>query len=150
MFIVCHFPRRFSSDNEAAQGNDDRKSKKKSKKHNKSKKKSKKSKKSKNDDDRDSKKKKKKKKKKVSSSSDSDSSDNSENDDGIWVEKTSDNLFDKFDRTKSSSSKMKKAIDDGDNESQIGPSFRNTSALSHKDFGHALLPGEGAAMVCFI
>lgn len=45
---------------------------------------------------------------------------------------------------------MKKAIDDGDNESQIGPSFRNTSALSHKDFGHALLPGEGAAMVCSI
>jgi len=63
-----------------------------------------------------------------------------------WVEKNADNIF-----KKPSTSKSKKNRDDAaDDESQIGPSLRNTSGLSHKDFGHALLPGEGAAMAAYI
>lgn len=130
---------------------DEKKSKKKKKKDDKSKKKSKKSKKSKKTKKAKNKKdsKKKKKKKKVSSSSDS--SDDSSDSDGsevegdVWIEKDADNQFKRPDAVKSRSKKGEK--DDGDDESQVGPSVRNTSGLSHKDFGHALLPGEGAAMV---
>lgn len=134
---------------------DEKKSKKKKKKDDKSKKKSKKSKKSKKTKKAKNKKdsKKKKKKKKVSSSS-SDSSDDSsgesdasENGEEIWIEKNADNPFRKPDAIKSKSKKSER--DDGDDESQVGPSVRNTSGLSHKDFGHALLPGEGAAMVSY-
>lgn len=46
---------------------------------------------------------------------------------------------------KSSSSKSK-----DDEDGQIGPVVRQTSSLTHKDFGHALLPGEGAAMAAYI
>lgn len=124
---------------------DEKKSKKKRKKDDKSKKKSKKSK-----NKKDSKKK--KKKKKVSSSSDS-SDDSSESDahgngEDVWVEKTDDDHFKRPEAVRSSKSKLSNEKDDGgDDESQVGPSIRNTSGLSHKDFGHALLPGEGAAMV---
>lgn len=130
----------------------EKRSKKKKKKDDKSKKKSKKSKKSKKTKKTKNKKdsKKKKKKKKVSSSSessdDSSDSDASENENDVWIEKNADNPFRKPNAVKSKSKKSDKD-EGGDDESQVGPSIRNTSGLSHKDFGHALLPGEGAAMV---
>lgn len=133
--------------------------KKKRKKEEKSKKKSKKSKKAKKvkkaaKSKKESKKKRKKKQKKVSSSSgSSSSSDDSSSDDvdgaeEVWIEKSADGEFKKPGAVRST--KMKKSHDKddgGDDESLVGPSVRNTSGLSHKDFGHALLPGEGAAMV---
>lgn len=144
------FPVRYvsSEDDKAKRG--EKKSRKKKKKDDKLKKKSKKSKKSKKTKKTKTKKdsKKKKKKKKVSSSSESSddsSSDASETEGDIWIEKNDDNTFKKPDAVKSKSKKGDR--DDGDDESQVGPSVRNTSGLSHKDFGHALLPGEGAAMV---
>lgn len=80
------------------------------------------------------------------SSDESSDSDESNDEDEVWIEKNADGQFRKPDAVKSS--KSKKSNDDGaDDESQVGPSVRNTSGLSHKDFGHALLPGEGAAMV---
>lgn len=92
---------------------------------------------------------KKKKKKKKESSSSSASSDSDESDGGeeVWVEKNDEDRFKKPDAIKSTKSKKKIDRDEADDESQVGPSIRNTSGLSHKDFGHALLPGEGAAMV---
>lgn len=124
----------------------DKESKKKHKKDKKRKKSSKSSKKAKKKDKKKKSKKKKKRKKVSSSSSDSsdDVSDASNNSADDWVEKTADGEF------KRPSSKALKSTKDNDEsldyDSQIGPSVRNTS-LSHKDFGHALLPGEGAAMV---
>lgn len=141
----------------------ERKLKKKRKKEEKSKKKSKKSKKSKKakkaaKSKKESKKKRKKKQKKVSSSSssssssDDSSSDEAEDGEEVWIEKNADGEFKKPDAIRST--KVKKSIDkDGDggggggDDELVGPSVRNTSGLSHKDFGHALLPGEGAAMV---
>lgn len=40
--------------------------------------------------------------------------------------------------------------DDNEDSSEIGPVLRQTQGLTHKDFGHALLPGEGAAMAAYI
>lgn len=65
----------------------------------------------------------------------------------VWVEKDDDSEFKKPNGIRASKSKKGNDKDDIDDESQVGPSVRNTSGLSHKDFGHALLPGEGAAMV---
>lgn len=108
--------------------------KKKKSKKNKKEKKSKKSKKK--------KKKSKKKSKKASSSSDSSSSDSEEGE--VWLEKSDKNKLEKF-----SSSKLKKGQTStaADDDALVGPAQRNTVGLSAKDFGHALLPGEGAAMV---
>ncbi|KAI9584816.1 NKAP family protein CG6066 [Glossina fuscipes] len=36
------------------------------------------------------------------------------------------------------------------NEEEFGPTLRHTSGLNQKDFGRALLPGEGAAMAAYI
>lgn len=151
MIFTKHFLIRYVSSEDDKAKRDEKKSKKKKKKDDKSKKKSKKSKKSKKTKKTKTKKdsKKKKKKKKVSSSSES-SDDSSESDASgtegeVWIEKNDDNTFKKPDAVKSKSKKGDR--DDGDDESQVGPSVRNTSGLSHKDFGHALLPGEGAAMV---
>lgn len=159
LYFVCSYK---SSEDERIQ-KEQRKLKKKRKKEEKSKKKSKKSKKSKKakkaaKHKKDSKKKRKKKQKKVSSSSSSGSDDSSaseaENDEDVWVEKSSDSPFKKPDAAVRSSTKVKKSNDKDesgagiDDESLVGPSVRNTSGLSLKDFGHALLPGEGAAMVC--
>lgn len=157
-YFVCSYK---SSDDERIL-KEQRKLKKKRKKEEKSKKKSKKSKKSKKvkkaaKHKKDSKKKRKKKQKKVSSSSSSSSDDSSaseaENDEDVWVEKSSDSPFKKPDAAVRSSTKVKSSDKDEsgagvDDESLVGPSVRNTSGLSLKDFGHALLPGEGAAMVC--
>lgn len=79
------------------------------------------------------------------SSDDSSESDASDAETEVWVEKNADSQFKRPDAVRSKSRKGER--DDGDDESQVGPSMRNTSGLSHKDFGHALLPGEGAAMV---
>lgn len=113
------------------------KSEKKAKKKKSKEKKSKKSKKS--------KKKKKKSKKAKRASSSSDDSDSESDDAEVWAEKTEGgNPFKKPAPVRSSKEHTSTA---GDDETQIGPVHRNTSGLSAKDFGHALLPGEGAAMV---
>lgn len=125
----------------------DKESRKKHKKDKKKKKSAKSSKKAKKKDKKKKEKKKKKKKKKASSSSSDSSDSDSEASDSsadIWVERTADG---EFKRPTSRALKSRKDTDESlDYDSQIGPSVRNT-ALSHKDFGHALLPGEGAAMV---
>lgn len=106
-----------------------KKSKKsKSKKEKKKKKSSKKSKKS--------KKGKRKKKKKQSSSSSSDSSSSSGEEE--WVEKTAESKI-----------KAGTSLDDDEEDGEVGPVLQKTH-LSHKDFGHALLPGEGAAMAAYV
>lgn len=76
-----------------------------------------------------------------SSSSSSDSSDGEE----VWVE--NDGKFKKPSSAKSRRSHKEGTSTAPDDDTQIGPTLRNTSGLTHKDFGHALLPGEGAAMV---
>lgn len=110
-------------------------------KHKKSKKKSsKKSKKKKSKS-----KKKKSKKRKETSSSSSTSSD--ESDDEKWVEKNADNKL-----SSSISSKPNKAGEEDDDEDgeEFGPLSKNSAALNQKDFGRALLPGEGAAMASYV
>lgn len=88
--------------------------------------------------DHKNKKKEKKKKRKRSSSSDSSSSD----DDGQWVEKS----------THISESKIRKKDSDesGEDETVIGPVPKQQVTLSTKDYGKALLPGEGAAMAAYV
>lgn len=118
-------------DNEGSEK--DKKSHKKKKSKKSSKKKSKKEKKS----------KKKKKKKKVSSSSGSSSSAASDSDE--WVEKSTVQL-----QPGTSGTKKGDGDDDDDDDSdEVGPNIQKTQ-LSQKDFGHALLPGEGAAMAAFV
>ncbi|XP_017100933.2 NKAP family protein CG6066 [Drosophila bipectinata] len=53
---------------------------------------------------------------------------------------------------KSSSSSSKSKIKDGasHNDEDVGPSLRTGGSLNQKDFGRALLPGEGAAMAAYI
>lgn len=125
-----------------------KKSKKKSSSSSKKKKKKSSSKKSK----KRSKKSSKKRKKRGSSSEDTSSSDDpssssssssdSEDAEEVWVEKTAKMDLDK--RSKSGTSR------NDDEEEEVGPVVKQTQGLSHKDFGHALLPGEGAAMAAFI
>lgn len=83
--------------------------------------------------------KKSKKKKRRHSRSSSSSSDDEDTDTEIWVEKSS--------LSKRSLRNRRHGSHD-----QIGPVLRQaaTSNLSLKDFGHALLPGEGAAMAAYI
>lgn len=107
----------------------------KHKKHKKSKKKhSKKSKKKK------SKSKKKKSRKRRDSSSSSSST--SESEEEKWIEKNADNNLAK-------ASKPSHDDDDEDGE-DFGPLSKNSAALSVKDLGRALLPGEGAAMASYV
>ncbi|XP_065372001.1 NKAP family protein CG6066 [Calliphora vicina] len=108
-----------------------------------------------------------------SSSSSSDSSDSdTSSDDEMWVEKTSDNM-NKSSKTKKSKkikkqkkSKKSEEFDDKyhakansskhthsqgqEEEDEFGPTVRQTGGLNQKDFGRALLPGEGAAMAAYI
>ncbi|CAD7077557.1 unnamed protein product [Hermetia illucens] len=113
-----------------------KKKKKEKKKSSKSKKKSKKS-----------KKRKKKKSKKARSSSESDSSSSeSEDTEDVWVEKKVDSKKKDHDFGESSISLKNSTA----TSEEIGPVLRQTSGLTHKDFGHALLPGEGAAMAAYI
>lgn len=50
----------------------------------------------------------------------------------------------------SSSSSSSDSSDSEGDKSCIGPVQKQNAGLSHKDFGHALLPGEGAAMAAFV
>lgn len=150
--LFCPFKNRYRSSEDEVPEKDDKKSRKKQKNEKKSKKFSKKSKKSKKIKKAKNKKvsKKKKRKKESSSSESSDKSSDSDASSGrdVWVEKNADG---KFKKPKAIVSSRVKNKDDGaDDDSLVGPSIRNTSGLSHKDFGHALLPGEGAAMVSFM
>ena len=110
----------------------DAKDKKKHKKS--SKKKSKKSKKKKS-------KSKKKKKRRETSSSESSSSEDSEEE--KWVEKNAE-------RKQSSGSGAKTSKNDESDGEEFGPLSKSGVALKQKDFGRALLPGEGAAMASYV
>ncbi|EDW81387.1 uncharacterized protein Dwil_GK12033 [Drosophila willistoni] len=110
------------------------------------------------------------------STSDSSSSD-SEDGKEVWLEKTADGVKkpkkkkkslsakdkkhkkkkkkrksekEKSKRTSSSTSKSKSKSSASNNDEDVGPSLRTTSGLNQKDFGRALLPGEGAAMAAYI
>ncbi|XP_023307771.2 NKAP family protein CG6066 [Lucilia cuprina] len=110
-----------------------------------------------------------------SDSSDSDTSSSSDDDnEEVWVEKTADNLkkLSKTKKSKKMKKKQKKSkksheSDDKyqakssstknthnsqvqDEEDEFGPTLRQTGGLNQKDFGRALLPGEGAAMAAYI
>ncbi|CAH2105179.1 unnamed protein product [Euphydryas editha] len=85
----------------------------------------------------------KKAKKKKSKSSSSDSSSSSEEE--IWVEKGKEHEVEVT--TKSSKSKKQ---DEELAAEAYGPVPRVGPALGHKDFGRALLPGEGAAMAAYV
>lgn len=125
-----------STDEEGAASKSSRK--KGAKKSKKSKKKS-----SKKKHKKDKKSKKSKKKRKVSSSSGTESSSSSsDSDDGeeVWVEKS----------VSLGMSKKPKAGTSKDDEEDVGPVIKQNAGLSQKDFGHALLPGEGAAMAAYI
>ncbi|XP_011188008.2 NKAP family protein CG6066 [Zeugodacus cucurbitae] len=52
--------------------------------------------------------------------------------------------------SKSSTDKPRSSHDVGVGGEEFGPTLRQTSGLSQKDFGRALLPGEGAAMAAYI
>ncbi|CAH0729100.1 unnamed protein product, partial [Brenthis ino] len=81
-----------------------------------------------------------KKKSKGSSSSDSSSSSSEEE---IWVEKGKEHEV-------STSRASKKDVEDELASEAYGPVPRVGPALGHKDFGRALLPGEGAAMAAYV
>lgn len=87
-------------------------------------------------------KKKKSKKRKESSSSSSSSAEESEEE--HWVEKNAD----KMQSSGISSKPSKNEEDDGDED--FGPMSKNSAGLNQKDFGRALLPGEGAAMASYV
>lgn len=87
-------------------------------------------------------KKKKAKKRKESSSSSSSSSDDSEEE--KWVEKNADAKA-----TFSLSSRPRNS-DDEDDDEDFGPLGKNSGSINQKDFGRALLPGEGAAMASYV
>lgn len=125
-------------------------SKHRSKKDKKKKKSSKKSKKSKSS------KKKKQKAKKVESSSSSDPSSSSESsssgdEEEVWIEKSEASgrttAKDAGSATLGASSQTRSVEEDGDNV--VGP-VKTSGNLSQKDFGRALLPGEGAAMAAYV
>ncbi|XP_014098062.1 NKAP family protein CG6066 [Bactrocera oleae] len=106
-------------------------------------------------------------------SSDSDSSENESSSDSdteavdIWLEKTVDGVKSlkkktktkkykknkkrsKNEASKSSLDRIRSLHDVGVGGEEFGPTLRQTSGLSQKDFGRALLPGEGAAMAAYI
>ncbi|KAH8284184.1 hypothetical protein KR054_011691 [Drosophila jambulina] len=113
-----------------------------------------------------------------SSSSSSDSDDGSEED--VWLEKTAEGIKkpkkkksateskkDKKSKKKkkkrkseatkskkksssSSGGKSKSKDSSTHNDEDVGPSLRTGGSLNQKDFGKALLPGEGAAMAAYI
>lgn len=115
---------------------------KKRKKHKKGKKKkkhgSKKSKKKKSKS-----KKKKKKKESSSSSSSTESGSSADEEEKAWVEKNKEKLA-----TLSKSKGLSTTTDDAQEE--FGPIPKAGGSLTQKDFGRALLPGEGAAMASYV
>lgn len=87
--------------------------------------------------------KKRKKAKKDTDSSSSDDSSSNSSDEEVWIEKTA--ITDKPRLRKGSSSD-----DSGGDDGTIGPAPKPHVTLSAKDFGKALLPGEGAAMAAYV
>ncbi|GBP88243.1 NKAP family protein CG6066 [Eumeta japonica] len=69
--------------------------------------------------------------------------------DEVWVEKGSEmeGYVDKGVRTDRSAADAGVGADEGE---PVGPRPRTGPALGHKEFGRALLPGEGAAMAAFV
>lgn len=105
-----------------------------------------------------------------SESSDSESS-SSDSEEEVWIEKTADSIkklkTSRKKKNKKKSKKQKKSKeadlkniakpssrtqtkDDVSEEEDFGPTLRHTGSLNQKDFGRALLPGEGAAMAAYI
>ncbi|BFF92622.1 NKAP family protein [Drosophila madeirensis] len=108
-------------------------------------------------------------------SSSSDSSSSESEDEDVWLEKTAEGIkkpkkkkasaskkdkkskkkkrkSDKAEKSKKSSSGggKSRSKDGGNNDEDVGPSLRPSGSLNQKDFGRALLPGEGAAMAAYI
>jgi hypothetical protein len=117
---------------------DDEKEKKKHKKSSKKKHRSKKSKKKKS---KSKKKKSKSKKRKESSSSSSSSSGESEEEQ--WIEKNAEKKI-------ASGIASKPSRNDESDGEDFGPLSKTSGGLNQKDFGRALLPGEGAAMASYV
>lgn len=115
-----------SSDSEKDKKKHKKGSKKSKKKHSKNKKKKSKKKKS--------------KKRRESSSSESSSE---ESGDEQWIEKNAD-------KKEASSSSKRRISQDEDDGDVVGPINKNSQSLNQKDFGKALLPGEGAAMASYV
>lgn len=113
---------------------------KKKKKHKKGKKKKHSSKKSKKKKSK-SKKRKKKKESSSSSSSSSESGSSAGEEEKAWVEKNKEKL------ATLSKSKGLNPVDDSE---EFGPIPKAGGSLTQKDFGRALLPGEGAAMASYV
>ncbi|XP_012225088.1 NKAP family protein CG6066 isoform X2 [Linepithema humile] len=118
-----------------------KKKSKKLKKEKKAKKERKKEKKAKKEAKREKRKKKKAKKDTDSSSSD-DSSSNDDSEEEVWVEKSA--VVGNLKPKKGSSS------DESGDDGVVGPAPKPHVTLSAKDFGKALLPGEGAAMAAYV
>ncbi|KAH8359353.1 hypothetical protein KR093_006124 [Drosophila rubida] len=114
-----------------------------------------------------------------SSSEDSSESENSSEEDDVWLEKTEDGVKKPKPKKKSKKSKLRKSdkkhkkkkrksestkskksssgtskskskSSSAQNDEDVGPSLRSGGSLNQKDFGRALLPGEGAAMAAYI
>lgn len=113
-----------SSDSEKGKKKHKKGSKKSKKKHSKNKKKKSKKKKS--------------KKRRESSSSESSSG---ESGDEQWIEKNAEAR---------GSRKRQDSQDEDEDGDFVGPTNKNSSSLNQKDFGKALLPGEGAAMASYV
>lgn len=90
----------------------------------------------------------------ASSSEDStDSSDADETADGddVWTEKPAARSGKAKRKSASAAAHIDSAQPPAGSDIQIGPAVqKSTAALTYKDFGHALLPGEGAAMAAYI
>ncbi|XP_073819949.1 NF-kappa-B-activating protein [Musca autumnalis] len=104
-----------------------------------------------------------------SSSESSDSESSSSDSEEVWIEKTADSVkklkTSKKKKKKTKKQKKSKESDtkniakpsskaqnkaDVSEEEDFGPTLRHTGSLNQKDFGRALLPGEGAAMAAYI
>ncbi|XP_030573579.1 NKAP family protein CG6066 [Drosophila novamexicana] len=111
------------------------------------------------------------------SSSSSDDSSESEDEQELWLEKTADGIkmppkkkvkkstskknkknkkkkkkrkSESDKKSSSSAARSKSKASASKNEEDVGPSLRSGGSLNQKDFGRALLPGEGAAMAAYI
>lgn len=111
-----------------------------------------------------------------SSSSEDSSDDSDDEDEDVWLEKTAEGIKkpskkkskkssskkqkkkkkkrksedDKRKKSSSGASKSKSKTSASHNDEDVGPSLRTGGSLNQKDFGRALLPGEGAAMAAYI
>ncbi|XP_041970612.1 NKAP family protein CG6066 [Aricia agestis] len=86
----------------------------------------------------------KKARKKAKKKSKTSSSDSSSSDEEVWVEKGKEHEVESSKASKSSTKTDELASE------EYGPLPRVGPQLGHKDFGRALLPGEGAAMAAYV